>query len=177
MTGTVRPPELTPNIGPMLRCVRETLEIWITPALQGRPELSYVTTAAHLVAYAERRIDLEGQMLFDEIARLHALLPSALDWLSKRPDSDVWQTGLAAALAYRRDPGIYPSLALLAGEVARLRQHVCDLLELLNADDAAGRTNSEGACLHAALRDYIAWQLEQEGQIVEPAFRGHGPRR
>jgi hypothetical protein len=59
----------------------------------------------------------------------------------------------------------------MAAEVGRLRQHVCDLLILLQS------LNGAGADIHNEIRAYIAWQIEQEGKVVEPSFLGFGPRR
>jgi hypothetical protein len=165
-------PILTPSAAETVRCVRETLETWIAPALTGKSEISYVTTAAHLLSFVEGRIEHEGQLLFDEIRQLHGLFPQALDWLATRPGSEALAEAIRASLDFKRDPEIYPSLSLVADEVALLRRHVCDLLVLLNRADSSG-----GEALHAALRAYIDRQLAQEGMIVETAFRGRGPRR
>jgi hypothetical protein len=165
-------PLLTPTAAEVVRCVRDTLETLITPALKGRSEFSYATTANHLLTLVERRLESEGQTLLDEIRKLHGIFPDALAWLATQPGNDALSTAISASLRRERDPNVYPSLRLMAEEVAALRQHVCDLLLLLQKSE-----NGAGSQLHAALRSYIAWQLEQEGSIVEPSFVGRGPRR
>jgi hypothetical protein len=31
--------------------------------------------------------------------------------------------------------------------------------------------------VHEALKRYVAWEIEQEAQLIDPAFEGFGPRR
>lgn len=164
-------PILTPTPAEVLGCVRQTLENVIAPALKGGAEQSFAVTMTHLLSYVERRIDNEGQLLFDEIVRLKELLARARDWL---PENDALAGRIADSLSVQRDPAVYPSLKLLAREVAVLRQHVCDLLLMLQAAEP----DAGAEALHQAVRDYIVWQLEEEGaRIFEPAFVGRGPRR
>jgi hypothetical protein len=167
-------PILTPTATEVLRCVRETMESGIIPSLSGRTERSNAATIQHMLRFVEYRIEKEGQLLFDEIAYLRALLPEALDWLAERPDADALKAAIGGAVDATPDPTVYPSLTQLGKTVAKLRQNVCDVLVLVQA---APESDGQAADLHQKLRDYIVWQLEQEGGMVEPAFIGHGPRR
>jgi hypothetical protein len=167
-------PILTPTATEVLRCVRETMESGIIPSLSGRTERSNAATIQHMLRFVEHRIDKEGQLLFDEIAYLRDLFPAALDWLAGRSDAAALKAAIGRAVDATPDPSVYPSLARLGETVAALRQHVCDLLLLLQV---APESDGQAADLHQVLRDYIVWQLEQEGSMVEPAFIGHGPRR
>lgn len=167
-------PILTPTATEVLRCVRETMESGIIPSLSGRTERSNAATIQHMLRFVEYRIDREGQLLFDEIAYLRDLFPTALDWLVDQASADALRNAIERTVGATPDPTIYPSLARLGETVAALRQHVCDLLLLLQA---APESDGRAADLHQKLRDYIVWQLEQEGSMVEPAFIGHGPRR
>ena len=169
-------PILTPTAAEVVRCVRETIESVLKPALQGRSEFSYATSATHLLAFVERRLEDEGQILLDEVNYLRGLFPDALSWLATQPHTSALCAAITESLQFKRDADIYPSLRLMSEQLGPLRQHVCDLLLLLQAAENNGRS-AAGDELHSSLRRYIAWQLEREGTIVEPAFRGRGPRR
>ena len=168
-------PQLLPGVTDIVRNVREVTRDLLAPALAGDSERSAAATIDHMLRYAERLIEHQGQALLDEEARLKALLPSVADWLAARPESAPLAGAIRATLAHARDPAVYPTLGMMADDVALLRQHVCDaLLALQQLGDARG---AEGEAVHAGLRAYIRWQLEEEGRLVEPAFLGHGPRR
>lgn len=168
-------PMLVPTAADVVRCIKETMDTVITPAFpEGSSEISFATTIGHLLSYVEHRIEDEGQQLFDEVRYLRGVFPEALGWLAGRPGTEALAAAIRASLDARRDPDVYPSLSLMAVEVGELRQHICDLLELVHADgEPAGGT----AALHATLREYMRWQIQLEGKLVEPAFVGRGPRR
>lgn len=169
-------PMLVPTTTEVVRCVRETLDQVLTPALTGDMARSAAATMSHMLAFVEQRIEHEGQALLDEIGRLTALFGRAVDWLDTQSNARSLRSAIEASLAETPDPSVYPSLDLLAQRVAVRRQHVCDLLERLQIASAEDRGEA-GDALHQSLRDYIAWQLAEEGKIVEPAFVGRGPRR
>lgn len=169
-------PELSPNVSDVVLCVRRTLEDWISPALQGKAELSYVTTATHLLSYVERRIEHEGQVLFDEAHKLRDILSGSIARLAGRADGAALSARIAESVDSRRDPNVYLTLRMVSDDVAMLRQHVCDLLIALQHAEEEG-VSAAADQLRRELRDYIAWQLACEGTLVEPAFRGRGARR
>ncbi|MEJ7935046.1 hypothetical protein WG907_12340 [Sphingobium sp. AN558] len=168
---------LTPTATETVRNVRQALEDWIRPATEGSSASSYATTAIVLCRHVEIRLEQEGQQLFDEIARLHVLLARAADVMASHPHGARLVPGLRRVLSEKRDPSIYPSLSLTSEDVARLRQHVCDIQEIIIPEDEAGKALPEVKALRAEIRHYIGWQLEQQQKIVESAFRGNGPRR
>ncbi|HUD90863.1 hypothetical protein [Sphingobium sp.] len=168
-------PILTPTATEVVRCVRETMESGIIPTLSGRTERSNAATIQHMLRYVEYRLETEGQLLFDEIAYLRDLFPIALAWLEGRAEGEELAVAIRQSIEAQPDPAVYPSLSRLGERVAMLRQHICDLLLLLQAAPEGDR---EATALHEQVRAYIVWQLEQEGgKLVEPAFVGHGPRR
>ncbi|HET8613765.1 MAG TPA: hypothetical protein VFL92_13460 [Sphingomonas sp.] len=168
-----QPPQLLPSAADILRCVREVTHDLLAPSLTGHAERSAAATIDHMLRYVERLLDHQGQSLLDEEQRLQALLPKAADWLAGR-DAALAQT-IRADCTATPDSTIYPTLAMMEDRVALLRQHVCDTLTALHAEGAAKGT--DGEALHDMLRDYIRWQIAREGELVEPAFLGHGPRR
>ncbi len=169
-------PMIVPTAADVIRCIEETMERVIQPALTSLSDRSAATTIRHLLHYVAIRIDAEGQILFDDAKRLRAVLAECLAWLDARPDAESLAAAIRETLNRERDPEIYPSPVLIAGEVASLRQHVSEVLALLLklAPDDRG---AAGEALHQTLRDYIVWQVEQEAKIIEPAFVGRGPRR
>lgn len=170
-------PILTPTATETVRNVRQALEDWIRPATQGSNAYSYATTAIALCHHVEIRLELEGQQLFDEIARLRLLLDGSVGVMERHEKGAAIAAGIRRTLSENRDPMVYPTLSATSGYVARLRQHVCDLQNIIIAEDEAGIASDEVRALRGAIRDYMAWQLNEEGKIVEPAFRGRGPRR
>jgi hypothetical protein len=152
---------IIPTAADMLKTVQATLESVIKPDLTSTGTRSAAASAGHMLRIATLRIEVEGQILFDEAAKLRELLPRVQAFLGD------------GALPPVRDTSVYPSLALMAAEVGTLRQGVCDALEALQGRDL----DAEGTRLLSELHSYIAWQLEQESKMIEPATIGHGPRR
>lgn len=172
-------PMLVPTASDTVRSIAGQLEEIILPALDGQLERSTVATILHLLRHTSQRLALEGQILFDEIAYLRPLFTRAAGWLAARPDHRALAERMSAAVAVEgwspdAAPGDYPDLERVAARVAILRQLVDELLGALHQRDA---TDAEGAELHQAMRAYIGWQIAQEAKLVEPAFRGWGPRR
>lgn len=170
-------PLLTPTAVETLRTMRQALEDWVRPATRGSSAYSYATTVIALCHHVEARVEREGQQLFDEIARLRVLLSGAADVMERHSAGAVVAAGIRETLACGRDPAVYPTLSATGEEVARLRRHVCDVQDIIIAEDEAGVASAEAKALRADIRDYIGWQLDEERKIVEPAFRGRGPRR
>ncbi len=160
---------IVPTAADMLKTVQATFDSVIGPDLGSTATRSAAASLGHMLRIATLRIETEGQILHDERARLNDLLPRVAAWLGR--EGHVVAVAIAARLPLGDD--FYPSLAIMAGEVGALRQGVCDALEALQGatlDVAGDRLLSE-------LHGYIAWQLEQEGTMIDPATIGHGPRR
>lgn len=160
---------IVPTAADMLKTVQATFDCVIRPDLGSTATRSAAASLGHMLRIATLRIESEGQILHDERARLDALLPQVAAWLGR--EGHVVAASIAARPPIADD--VYPSLAIMAGEVGALRQGVCDALEALQGltlDPAGNRLLSE-------LHGYIAWQLEQEGKMIDPATIGHGPRR
>ncbi len=166
---------IVPTVTDVVRTIRVTVEELIAPTLAGVAERSAATTIGHLLRYVEQRIEDEGQALLDEVHYLHALLPDALGFLEERPACDKLEAAIRKTLATERDPAVYPSLTRMAQDVGVLRQHACDLLSTLQLLKPGEST--AGDELHEKLRQYLSWQIEREGRIIESAFVGQGARR
>lgn len=152
---------IIPTAADMLKTVADTFEKVLKPDLTSTSTRSSAATVGHMLRIATLRIEVEGQILLDEERKLRDLLPHVQAYLGK------------GMLPPARDTSLYPSLALMAAEVGALRQGVCDALEALQGRDL----DAEGKQLLSELHSYVAWQLEQEGKMIDPATIGHGPRR
>lgn len=164
-----------PTVGDVIRRCGEAMDNVVIPGLSELKDRSSATTIRHLLNFAADRIDIEGQLLFDEIARLHDLLGKTAEHFGTRPERDgeveSWLTETRATLERQRDPNLYPALPMLAEEVNHLRGLVSRALVMLKGEQ------DSGAAMRKEIREYIAWQIEQEAKLIEPAFRGRGPRR
>jgi hypothetical protein len=159
----------------VLRTVETTFETVIVPTLTGTTEQSAAATISHMLRHVRLRIAREGQVLYDDIAALRALLGDIRAYLA---DIGEPVAALEASLA-RRDlaPGTYPTLAMVAEEAGALRRALTTALERLQALRAdQGKTPAYQA-LRAAIRSYLGTQLILESELIEPAFSGRGPRR
>lgn len=170
-------PVLTPTATETVRNIRQGLEDWIRPATAGSSAYSYATSAIALCYHVEQRLENEGQQLFDEITRLRTVLANAAALMETRTDGGDVAASIRATLATERDPSVYPTLTATSEEVAQLRQHVCDVQDIVIPECEAGTASDAVKALREEIRTYIGWQLEEEQKIVEPAFRGRGPRR
>lgn len=168
---------LLPTSVDVLRCVERTLRTVIEPALTGVAERSAAATIGHLLRHVALRIEREGAMLFTEIAKLRPLLADAASSLPADTESVRVRDSIAAALARARlvDSKGYRDVASLAEEVITLRQSACDALAIMQQQEE--RLTGSMKSAYEALQRYVAWELEQEAQIIDPAFEGFGPRR
>ncbi len=160
---------IVPTAAEMLKTVERTFETVIKPELASTTTRSAAATISHMLRIATLRIETEGQLLHDERARLNELLPRIAAWLKARGKDSRPAISDRPAL----DETVYPSLALMAEEVGALRQGVCEALDALQETGC----DSEGEQLLDELKGYIAWQLDQEGKMIDPATLGNGPRR
>jgi hypothetical protein len=114
-----------------------------------------------------------------EIERLRPLLQEALHVFEHEftsdPETHAAHATITASLAPRRAANSYRDVADLAAEVTALRKGVCDVLAVIHRHEAslpAGATK-----LYASLKQYISWALDNESELIDPAFEGFGPRR
>jgi hypothetical protein len=169
---------LLPTAVDVLRCAERTLETIIVPTLPGVGERSAAATIGHMLRHVALRIEREGQMLYDEIGVLRPLLAQVETYLGTTANDDrkaaQLRADFAALLERRFAADGYRGVASLAEEVSSLRQGVCDALMFVQKQPP-GSTGA--AAMQDALHRYIAWEAEQEAQIIDAAFEGFGPRR
>ena len=164
-----------PTVGDVIRRCGEAMDSVVIPGLSELKDRSSATTIRHLLNFAADRIDVEGQLLFDEIARVRDLLGETAKHFSTRPDGDgdveSWLAETHTTLERQRDPNVYPALPVVAEEVNHLRGLVSRALIILKGEQ------DRGTAIRQKIREYIAWQIQQEAKLIEPAFQGRGPRR
>ncbi|HKT73174.1 MAG TPA: hypothetical protein VJQ47_09805 [Steroidobacteraceae bacterium] len=172
---------LRPTSIDVLRCIGRTLDTMIVPALNGVAERSAAATIGHLLRHVTLRIEHEGRILHDEIVMLRPLLAQARDYLQARGAGDPEATRVGASVERAlsatapTSSGEYRDVGSLADEVWALRQGVTDALQYVLARKSGGADAT--AKLHDAIETYMAWQLERESELIDPAFEGFGPRR
>ena len=164
-----------PTAGDVIRRCGEAMDNVVIPGLTELRDRSNATTIRHLLNFAADRIDIEGQLFFDEIVRVRSLLTESAGYFRGRPSPDgeiqSWLEETEATLARQRDPHVYPTLTMLAEEVNQLRGLVSRTLVIVKQEP------DNGGAMRQKIRDYIAWQIRQEATLIEPAFQGLGPRR
>lgn len=170
---------IIPTVIDVVRSISRSVDLVIAPSLEGLRERSAITTIRHMLRYVERAVELEGQNLFEEAARVRALLVEIADKLESRDVNDALTAVAAAArelTSSPRDPSVYPSVSLLAEDIRALTQCVDTCLSTIHAIaiDARDPVTVE---VHEAIRTYMIWQIEHEAHLVEPAFYGFGARR
>jgi len=170
---------LIPSSVDILRCIERTLDSVVAPALTGTSERSALATIGHMLRHVTLRIQFEGPMLVDDIARVRSLLARVRNFLrSVTPevaDGLALQANLTLLLAPPATDGGYRGVESLAAEAASLRQGVCDSLSFLQTQLSEG--NPSAKAIYDELLCYVAWEVEQEARIIDPAFEGFGPRR
>lgn len=171
---------ILPTAVDVLRCVERTIETVIAPALTDTAERSAAATIGHLLRHVALRLEREGALFATEISQLRPLLTEA-DLVLQRDfarSADVSEARIAIAAALAEPPAAaqgYRDPASMGAEVTALRHGVCATLELIQRHEAS--LPAAARALHESLKRYIAWELDNESKLIDPAFEGFGPRR
>ena len=168
----------TVRISDLLRTIDATLAEKVAPSVGDIGGRSALATVRHLLNFVRIRVEDEGQALVDDIAALQSLLGNLRDYHAKAGDAAP-ASAIAAALDRlpAPDPARYHSLDGLAADAAMLRETLHDALASLQSLRAERGDDPAYRAARAAIRAYMVRQIEQEGEIVAPAFFGRGPRR
>jgi len=170
---------LLPTSVDLLRCVERTLQTVIVPTLTGTAERSAARTIEHMLRHVVLRIEHEGRIFSAEIDLLRPLLERAQNVFDQSfgdvPETAAARAAVAAALSPPAPSHAYRDVASLAAEVTALRQAVCEALRLIQQHEAT--LSAAAKDLYEALKRYVAWELDNEAQLIDPAFEGFGARR
>jgi hypothetical protein len=169
---------ITPTATDLLRTIDATLINKVEPSLSDVGGRSALATVRHLLNFVRVRIEREGQALTDDIAALRPLLSDALAYFEGLGETDQVQAiGRALAETETVDASRYLTLDDLAARAGKLREALHHALERLQALRGQHAGEPRYTALRAAIRAYIVRQIEDEGDMVGPAFFGRGPRR
>ncbi|GLR65464.1 hypothetical protein GCM10010909_01420 [Acidocella aquatica] len=168
---------ILPTAEDMLRTIEGTFDTVIRPTLTGTTERSAAATISHLLRLARLRLEREGQVLYDDIAALRALLTHIRTYLA-----GIGEAAAVAALDPALEPkplaeGQYPTLTLAGQQASGLRGALETALARLQEIRDVHGAAADYQQLRAAIRTYMAEQLRRESELIEPAFWGQGPRR
>jgi hypothetical protein len=167
-----------PTATELLRTIDETLVQKVEPSLGDVGGRSALATVRHLLNFVRVRIEREGQVLMDDIAALRPLLAQISDYLWSQAEADAaGVVDRAVAANGQRPPGRYPALDDLAQEAGVLREALHGALARLQDMRSVHGNEPRYQAVRAEIRAYVVRQIEEEGEIVAPAFFGRGPRR
>ncbi|WP_156681242.1 hypothetical protein [Sphingomonas profundi] len=162
----------------LLRTIDATLAEKVAPSVGDVGGRSALATVRHLLNFVRVRVEREGQTLVDDIAALQRLLIDLRGYLAGVGDSAM-ADGIADTLGMLPPPDSarYRALDELAADAAVLRETLHVALAFLQRVRDTRRDDPAYRAARAAIRAYTVRQIEQEGEIVAPAFFGRGPRR
>lgn len=164
-----------PTCTEVLATIQTSFDEQIVPFLQDKEAQSAAATIGHLLRHVALRIQSEGQILSDDVARLEQVLGRILQWFDEVGLEAPAATGAALGAASRE--GVFLSLDALGERALKLRGALNAAQEMLQGLEARHKSAAGYADLRQAIRSYIAAQLADEARLIAPAFQGKGPRR
>ena len=172
-----------PSTAHLLRCVAFTMDTLVKPDPAGKGAASALATATHLIRYAGLRLEKEGPLLAADIGALRVLLPQLDAYLASlgptEPGIDTARADLARGVSSNAAPvQERTDLATLVEVAGALREALYRTLRFLQGDLRQRRKDeADYQRVRGLIREYLAGDLEREASLIEPAFRGQGPRR
>lgn len=157
----------------VLATVQSTFTRDIVPKLSDVEARSAAATIEHLLRHVALRIEHEGSLLTQDIARLVALLGDIAGWMESH-DGDAAAAIRATLAAEAKAAGAYRGLDALGEGALRLRGALVEAQKLIYPRVTADPRAAE---LRTRVQRYIGEQLADEAKLIEPAFSGRGPRR
>lgn len=151
-----------------------TLDEKVLPRITETDLLSALTTTKHMLRYVLNQLAHERASFTAELPQLIALLTRARAFLADAPEV-LGQ--VEAALDGPADPRELGEMEALAARIGALREGLHAALGHLIATRGTYRADPAYTPLRDAIRDYLAWQNQQEARIIAPTFYGQGPRR
>jgi hypothetical protein len=133
-----------------------------------------------MVRHVEIRIELETAILLDDIDRTATLLDKVAAFLDA-----AGEVASNCARSIRSTLADAPALLTGASDDAQrartralnLRECVYKALACLQKLDATAKGTERYYDTRRMIREYIAYEIEQEARLIQPAFFGKGPRR
>lgn len=166
---------MRPRTDEILKSLLWTFDEWIVPDVTTPYAKSLTLTMGNLLRHVILRVELEGDLLFEDNRDLRAVLGEVggfIEGLKPVPDG-LSGTGaeIAAALGQEYHGGdVYPSVARLVEEATALRWVLVHAIDALQGARDALSDDSAYLAARQAIRDYLGRQLDREGTMIEPAF-------
>lgn len=167
-----------PTPSDILRCVDQTLLDNSDIELPRMSVKSALATSRHLIRHVELRLRLEPEILLDDIEKTTVLLNRVAGYLESLQAGEMAQA-IRESLAEKAEllRGKADDVERIRARALLLREHVYAALKLLQQQDAAARDTDTYREVRRLIREYMAYQIEQESRLIHPAFAGKGPRR
>jgi prophage DNA circulation protein len=169
-----------PTASDVSRCVEHTLSTLMDDKLPRMAVKSALATSGLLVRHVELRVRLERSLLLDDVDKASALLNVIAAYLSGG-STDRIKLGKDIGTSLTNAPQL---LTAAPEDTETIRERAKELRELiyvslkeLQSAIAAEKAAKEYQEIRRQIREYITYQIEQEGKLITPAFFGHGPRR
>ncbi|HKR47778.1 MAG TPA: hypothetical protein VJU59_50305, partial [Paraburkholderia sp.] len=164
----------------ILHCVDHALLDASDPELGRMSVKSALATCRHMVRHVEVRLRLETAVLLDDIDTARSLLTQLATHV------DTLGEGQARIAQHIRSTLVNESaeldsagddLARVRARALSLREQVYQTLVALQALDASIKDTAHYRQARGLIREYIAYELQQEARLIAPAFKGQDPRR
>ncbi len=165
---------MRPRTDEILRSLLWTFDEWIEPETTTPFARSLALTMGNLMRHVILRVELEGDLLFEDNRELRQLLARIAGY-AQGEDRGLAALGdrISGALAARYWGGdVYPSVARLVEEATALRWALTDAIRELQARRARLGESQDYRDVRRDIRDYLGRQLDREGKMIEPAFVG-----
>lgn len=169
-----------PTASEILRCVDHTLLDASAADLPHMSVKSALATCRHMVRHVEVRLGLEMSILLEDIDKTRALLDQLavyIDTLGEAESSVAH--GIRSTLASESAglEGTADNLERVQTRALNLREQIYQTLARLQALAAEVKDTERYQEARRMIREYIAYELQQEARLITPAFKGKGPRR
>ena len=140
---------------------------------------SGLATCRHLIRHVELRTRLEAAMLLDDIDQTRQLLAHLAGYLAAVPDAGPLVAAVRASLSLAKatPTGAADDLERIRAQALALREHVYAGLKCLQGLNAELQASAPYQEVRRLIRAYIAYEIQQEARLIDPAFVGQGPRR
>jgi hypothetical protein len=169
---------ITPSTVDIIDIIGTAIDDAILPDAVSVNAKSNIATVRHLLRHVRERILKEGQILTDDITAQRTLLAKVEAWLRTEAPKASCLTEVQNALSRQyRAEGQYPDLLSLAEEAGALRWALTHSLSYLVAQRDKYREDPSYQVLRENIREYTVNQIRSEAPLIEPAFKGRGPRR
>lgn len=165
---------INPRPADVLQTILSNLDSKVIPKLTDVDVLSAVTTAKHMVRYVINQLAQERGIFMADMDRLEELLKQAKSFFDSKASDEAAR---AVSSVLSADAGDIGDIEVLALRVMNLREALYQALDLLIKRRDDWRGDATYAALRDAIRQYMAWQNEQDAKIVGPTFFGQGARR